>query len=205
VRTVACERISRRWPSQGAKFHKSYIRKATMRSPTCVLAATAIIGLALSGCGEDQPLPANTAASTTPIDSASPTTAPTVAAAADSIIGTVLRFTAPDGSVDVTIDQDNPATRDLLSILPLTLTFEDFAGKEKIAYPPRELQTAGSPPSSAGAGDLAIYTPWGDIAFFYEGERGTASANIVHLGTFDASPDQLQLLEGGPVTVDLVE
>ena len=54
---------------------------------------------------------------------------------------------------------DNPATRDLLSMLPLTLTFEDFEGSEK----------------------------------------------IVHLGTFDASLEQLEALEGGEVAVKAVE
>lgn len=126
----------------------------------------------------------------------------------NSIIGTVVRFSAPRGAVDMTIDEDNPAVRDLLSMLPMTLTFEDFAGKEKIAYPPRNVQFAGSPPSAAGAGDVAIYTPWGDIAFFYAGERGTPAAQIVHLGRFDASLEQLEQLEQleeGEITVDIVE
>ena len=123
----------------------------------------------------------------------------------DSITGTVVRFTAPQRSVDMTIDQDNPAVRDLLSMLPMTLTFEDFAGKEKIAYPPRDVQFTGSPPSSAGAGDVAIYTPWGDIAFFYAGERGAPSEHIVHLGRFNASLEQLEQLEEGEVTVDIVQ
>lgn len=123
----------------------------------------------------------------------------------NSIVGTVIRFAAPGGSIDVTIDEDNPAARDLLSMLPLTLTFEDFAGAEKIAYPPREIQIEGSPPSSAGTGDLAIYTPWGNIAFFYEGQRGAPSGAITHLGTFQASGEDLAVLESGEVTVDIVE
>ena len=123
----------------------------------------------------------------------------------DSIIGTVIRFAAPGGLVDVTIDEDNPATRDLLSILPLTLTFEDFAGREKIAYLPRELQFAGSLASTGASGDLAYYTPWGNLAFFYDGEPGTPSERLIHLGRFDASLDQLELLQEGDVNVDIVE
>nr|WP_062217825.1 cyclophilin-like fold protein [Streptomyces sp. NBRC 109706] len=64
---------------------------------------------------------------------------------------------------------------------------------------------AGAPSSSAGAGDLAIYTPWGNIAFFYEGERGEHSDELVHLGTFDASREQLAALESGDVTVTVVD
>jgi hypothetical protein len=122
-------------------------------------------------------------------------------AATGTVIGVVVSFMAPGGSVDVTIDEDNPATRDFLSMLPLTLTFEDFAGREKIAYLPRDLRFAGSPPSAAGTGDVAIYTPWGNLAFFYDAQHGPPSPEIVHLGTFSASRDQLTLLEHGNVSV----
>jgi hypothetical protein len=122
----------------------------------------------------------------------------------DAVVGTVLRFSSESGAVDVTIREDNAATRDLLTMVPMTLTFEDFAGREKIAYPPSDIQVAGSPPSSAGAGDLAIYTPWGNLAFFYEGDRGTPSDAIVRIGTFDASSAELAFLEQGPVTVDVL-
>jgi hypothetical protein len=47
--------------------------------------------------------------------------------------------------VDVTIGEDNPAVRDFLSMLPLTLTVEEFAGREKISYLPRELRHRDSP------------------------------------------------------------
>lgn len=89
------------------------------------------------------------------------------------IVGTIVRFSARAGSIDVTLDEDNPAVRDLLSMVPLTLTFEDFAGREKIAYPPWEVQFAGSPPSSAGAGDLAMYNPWATSCSFMKAGAGT--------------------------------
>jgi hypothetical protein len=171
--------------------------------------ATLALALLLSGCSTapgEQPATsmsptAPVSPSTPPTPTADPTEEPTV----DTVTGTTIRFTAPDGTIDVTLDEDNPAVRDLLTMLPLTLDFEDFNGVEKIAYPPRDIQTAGSPPSSAGAGDLAIYVPWGDIAFFYAGERGAPSADIVHLGVFDATLDQLQALESGDVTVAVVD
>ena len=146
--------------------------------------------------------PTPTPTQTTPTNEPSPTEGTSMN---DDVIGTVIRFAASGGAIDVRIDQDNPAVRDLLTMLPLTLTFEDFNGAEKIAYPPRDIRTAGSPPSSAGAGDLAIYVPWGDIAFFYEGERGALSADIVHLGVFDASREQLEALEEGDVTVTIAD
>lgn len=119
----------------------------------------------------------------------------------ESVVGTVLRFTAPDGIIEMTIDEDTVAVRDLLIMLPLTLTFEDFAGTEKIAYPPREIIVNGAPPAAAGAGDVAIYTPWGNIAFLYAGTRGEPSTAIAHLGTFNATREQLAVLESGDVTI----
>ena len=68
--------------------------------------------------------------------------------------GTIVRFSSSTTSVDVTIGEDNPAVRDFLSMLPLTITLEEFAGREKIGYPPRELRHGGSPgsdPENAGA------------------------------------------------------
>ena len=67
----------------------------------------------------------------------------------------------------MTIDEDNPAVRDFLSMLPLTLTLEEFAGREKIAYLPRELAHGGSPGSDPEDGDLIYYVPWGNIGFYY--------------------------------------
>ena len=63
----------------------------------------------------------------------------------DQVVGTVVRFAAGSTSVEVTLDEDNPAVRDFLSMLPLTLTLEEFAGREKIAYLLRDLTYAGRP------------------------------------------------------------
>jgi hypothetical protein len=52
--------------------------------------------------------------------------------------------------------EDNPAVCYFLSMLPLTLTLEEFAGREKIAYLPRELAHAGSPGSDPEDGDLNL-------------------------------------------------
>ena len=63
---------------------------------------------------------------------------------------------------------DNPTTRDLLSLLPLKLPLKDFGGSEKIAYPPRRLTTDAAPAAATGrTGDLAYYAPWGNLAIFY--------------------------------------
>ena len=120
------------------------------------------------------------------------------------VVGTVVRFSAGSTSVEVTIDEDNPAVRDFLSMLPLTLTLEEFAGREKIAYLPRELAHAGSPGSDPEDGDLIYYVPWGNIGFYYNTAGIGYSDQTIHLGTYGASLDRLEQLEGQNVIVEVV-
>ena len=64
---------------------------------------------------------------------------------------------------------DNETTRDFMSLLPLTVTFKDYAGTEKITYLPRRLFTQGAPAGpDPSVGDIAYYAPWGNIAIFYQ-------------------------------------
>jgi len=121
----------------------------------------------------------------------------------DQVVGTVLRFSAGSTSVEVTINEDNPAVRDFLSMLPLTLTLEEFAGREKIAYLPRELAHAGSPGSDPEDGDLIYYVPWGNLGFYYNTAGIGYSDQTIHLGTYNASLDQLEQLEGQDVIVEV--
>jgi hypothetical protein len=118
--------------------------------------------------------------------------------------GTTVRFSSDTTSVDVTIGEDNPAVRDFLSMLPLTLTVEEFAGREKISYLPRELRHRGSPGSDPESGDLIYFVPWGNLGFYYNAEGIGHSDDTIHLGTYDASLDQLERLEG-EVTVEVID
>jgi hypothetical protein len=71
-----------------------------------------------------------------------------------------LRIKIGDGLVTANLD-DNATARDLAALLPLTVTLEDHAATEKIAYLPRKLSTAGAPAGSdPEAGDVAYYAPW---------------------------------------------
>ena len=154
--------------------------------------------------------PATPASTDTP---ASPTIAPSTPPAAlsgtpdgdvEQVVGTVVRFSAGSTSVEVAIGEDNPAVRDFLSMLPLTLTLEEFNGREKIAYLPRKLAHAGSPGSDPEDGDLIYYVPWGNLGFYYNTAGIDYSDQTIHLGTYDASLDQLAQLEGRDVTVEVV-
>ena len=87
---------------------------------------------------------------------------------------------------------DSQTTRDFISLLPLTLTLEDYAGTEKISYLSKKLSTedapAGGDPSIGG---IAYYAPWGNLAIFYK-DFGYARG-LVTLGKIDSGIEILQV------------
>ena len=86
-----------------------------------------------------------------------------------------------DGKIFIGTLHDNPTANDFLSLLPLTVTLEDYAATEKITYLPRKLATAGSPEGSKPAvGDIAYYAPWGNLALFYK--EAAYARGLVPLG-----------------------
>ena len=85
---------------------------------------------------------------------------------------------------------DNATARDLIAQLPLTLTFRDFGGQEKLAPLPRKLSMDGVP---AGADPLAreigYYDPAGVVVFYYS-DVGYFPG-IVRIGRFDGNMDAI--------------
>ncbi|WP_418277029.1 cyclophilin-like fold protein [Isoptericola jiangsuensis] len=172
-------------------------------SPTGASAATAVaLSLALAACGpaadEVQRGGLRTSGSVPPPSPSTPHTESADASddSGDDVVGTVVRFSGDGESVEVTIGEDSPATRDFLSMLPLTLDLEEFNDREKIAYLPRELEHDGSPGSDPEDGDLIYYVPWGNLGFYYDTEGTGYSDDTLHLGTYDAARDHLDRLEG---------
>ena len=54
------------------------------------------------------------------------------------------------------------------SRLPVTLSFKDFSGMEKIAYFDKRLDETGQKVGCHPlAGDLCVYQPWGNLSIFY--------------------------------------
>ena len=174
------------------------------------LASSLAAALALAACSADEP---SSSASGTPSPSPSapqaetPEARPTPSSTprTNSVEGAVVRFTGGDVSVDVTIGSDNPATRDFVSMLPLTLTLEEFNGREKIGDLPRELDVAGAPGSDPEDGDLIYFVPWGNLGFYYNTEGVDYSDETINIGTYTASEEQLERLENQDVTVEIVE
>ena len=165
----------------------------------------AILLVVLAGCANPAGAPAPSAStSVPPAPVASPTASPSTDPGEEQIVGTVLRFTSQRTSVEVTVGEDNPTVRDLLSVLPMEASFEEFNGREKIAYPARQLETAGSPGSDPENGDLIYFSPWGNLGFYYNADGIDFSDATIHIGTYTATPDQLALLEGA-VTIEILD
>jgi hypothetical protein len=171
-------------------------------------AGAVTVALSLTACSAPS-TDGSTSPTTSPSAIGTPSAPPGPSASASesgaqAVVGTVVRFSAGAASVDVTIGEDNPAVRDFLSLLPLTLTLEEFNGREKIATLPRKLAHDGSPGSDPEDRDLIYFIPWGNIGFYYDTDGIGYSDQTIHLGTYDATLAELEVLEGQPVTVEIL-
>lgn len=100
-----------------------------------------------------------------------------------------IRLDVEGTPLTATLD-DSDTARDFASLLPLTLTLQDYAATEKVSDLPRRLSTNGAPAGIDPAiGDLTYYAPWGNLAVFYR-DFGYSSG-LVKLGTLDAGADPL--------------
>jgi hypothetical protein len=108
------------------------------------------------------PSPASMASSIPPTPSSAAPTSTSEPSATPVPAETRVRFDAGEAEV-IVCTADNPTSRDFVSILPLSLEFEDFAGNEKISYLPRELITEGSPvanpPTATSASPPSAHLP----------------------------------------------
>ena len=116
------------------------------------------------------------------------------ATAACANAGELVELTFSGGRAELELNESASA-RDLLTMLPLTLTFEDYNSTEKIAYPPRKLTTRGAPAScDPSKGDFALYAPWGNLVIFYN--DFTASPGLVPLGRVKSGLGKLAAMNG---------
>ena len=114
-----------------------------------------------------------------------------------------IRLTLEDTVITATLI-DSSTTQDFLSLLPLTLTLEDYAGTEKISYLPRRLSTEGAPAGSdPSVGDIAYYAPWGNLAIYYR-DFGYSNGLVI-LGTIDGGIEALNTPGSVSVTIERIE
>ena len=114
-----------------------------------------------------------------------------------------IRITLQDTVITATLT-DSQTSRDFVSLLPLTLTFEDYAGTEKISYLPRKLSTEDAPSGSdPSVGDITYYAPWGNLAIFYR-DFGYANGLVV-LGKINEGLEGLSVPGSVEATIELIK
>jgi hypothetical protein len=113
-----------------------------------------------------------------------------------------IRVTVDGKALEATL-LDSASARDFLALLPMTLTLEDYASTEKIAYLPRKLSTTGAPEGiDPSPGDIAYYAPWGNLALFYRDARH--AKGLVRLGRFDGAIEALQARGALTATIERI-
>lgn len=99
---------------------------------------------------------------------------------------------------------DSATSRDFVSLLPLTINFEDYAATEKIAYLTRKLSTVGAPAGTEPAtGDVTYYAPWGNLALFHKDFR--YSSGLIPLGKIESGLEAVREPRSATATIELID
>lgn len=94
---------------------------------------------------------------------------------------------------------DSDAAQDLACQLPLTTKVENYSDDEKIFYPDQLCKT-NTPFSHGHQGDLALYSPWGDVVMFYK--EFSSAPGLYQLGHCVKGERQIGQLTGN-ITISL--
>jgi hypothetical protein len=114
-----------------------------------------------------------------------------------------IRIDVDGTSVTATLDE-TAAARDFVSLLPLTLTLEDYNRTEKISDLPKKLSTQGAPAGvEPSKGDIAYYAPWGNLAIFYK--DFAYSRGLVNLGRIDSGIEMFEQAQALKVTLRRID
>ncbi|MFW9771461.1 MAG: cyclophilin-like fold protein, partial [Candidatus Thorarchaeota archaeon] len=99
-----------------------------------------------------------------------------------------------NGNTIVFVLNNSQASKELYEQLPLTISVENYGNNEKIFYPPKKLDTTGTPLANAHSGTLAYYAPWGDVVLFYD-SFGYASG-LYELGNVISGGEHIKNMSG---------
>lgn len=134
--------------------------------------------------------------------SAAPTPKPPTEPATQPANNMKITIKLPDKTLTGTLF-DTPTARDFASMLPLTLTLEDYSKTEKISDLPRKLTRDGAPAGAEpSVGDIAYYAPWGNLALFYKDFR--YSDGLILLGKLDGGAEALSVAGSVKATIALL-
>ncbi|KRF57083.1 MULTISPECIES: cyclophilin-like fold protein [Priestia] len=113
----------------------------------------------------------------------------------DSISNARIKLTFDNKEVVVRM-YNNPISKDFLARLPLTVTFEDYIGKEKISILQKKLSIddvqAGN---QSKKGDFAYYAPWGNLAIFYKDFEDSTN-DLMILGQIESGKENFENVDG---------
>lgn len=88
---------------------------------------------------------------------------------------------------------DNPASDQVIALLPAEFQFSDFAGEEKITNFPKPLSLDNAPRGMvATAGKMFIYAPWGNMGIFYKDHGHTMDKSLIPLGEVEIGLEYLK-------------
>ena len=93
-----------------------------------------------------------------------------------------IEFVCENGAGTAILNDTN-AAKSFYENLPLELNLKDYAGREKIAYLPVRLNILGDPSSDGKVGEIAYFSPWGNLVLFYKPQP--YYDGLINLGKFE--------------------
>jgi hypothetical protein len=155
-----------------------------------LVVAAALLALPLAaGCAIDDPPPAALGMSTVPAIGTDPSDAAPSSTTAPQEDAVRIRLSIGNQEATGTLE-DNAVTRDLVSLLPVTVPMNDLFGREKPGPLPRALTGDVEPVFTYRIGQIAYWPPNHDIFVVYEGDGlQVPGPGLVPLGTVDTGLD----------------
>lgn len=106
-----------------------------------------------------------------------------------------MKIKVSDGTNTITYQlNDSPPARSLYGMLPLDADVGNYGSNEKIFYPEQTIDTTDGIEGGGDAGDLALFSPWGNVVMYY-GSFGSYPGLFI-LGEAVEGAEQVKDLSG---------
>ena len=123
----------------------------------------------------------------------------------EAVVGTKIRLKVGEKVLSATLI-DSETTRDLVSLLPLTLKMNDLFRREKFAHLPRAIDQGGKRTHTYEVGDLAYWSPGPDLAIFYRHDGPEIpDPGIIVIGKVDSGLEALNVPGSVQVTIEPIQ
>lgn len=107
-----------------------------------------------------------------------------------------MKIKVSDGTLEIVFAlNDSDAAQSLYAVLPFDVEVSNYSSNEKIFYPPTGVTINGTGPQVSGdAGDLALFSPWGNVVMYYG--NYSQYSGLYKLGEAESGADQIPNLTG---------